>query len=59
MREMKPQEDGDNYAVRTVMFCTPCQILAHQGDHLRDLSKIMDTNNQNRFDGVKVKTHFN
>jgi len=41
------------------MFCTPCQILAHQGDHLRDLSKIMDTNNQNRFDGVKVKTHFN
>jgi len=56
---MKPQEDGDNYAVRTVMFCTPCQILAHQGDHLHDLFEIMGINNKNQFVGVKVKTHFN
>ena len=32
------------------MFCTPCQILAHQGDHLRDLPKIIDGNNQNQFE---------
>jgi len=56
---MKPQEDGDNYAVKTVMFFTPCHILAYQGDHLRGLSKIIDGNNQNQFVGVKVKTRFN
>jgi len=56
--EMKPQEEGENYSVRTVMFCPPCQISAYQVDHLRGLSKIIDGNNQNQFVGVKFKTRF-
>jgi len=55
---MKPQEEGENYSVRTVMFCPPCQISAYQVDHLRGLSKIIDGNNQNQFVGVKFKTRF-
>ena len=48
---MKPQEDGENYALKTFMICISRQVLVYQGDHLLGFSKIIDGNNQNQFVG--------
>ena len=58
---MKPQEDGENYALKTFMICISRQVLVYQGDHLLGFSKKIDGNNQNQFVGrggvLKVKAH--